>query len=603
LPLRDFPNKENHLKTRVEKSVSKDFSYASYFGTFAGRLCQVIFVRSLSLYQLQTIYEKKAMKIITNSSLGIFLTAIFFVFGFSVSVPAQNSVLGEADLEKLRQEVPTLSQDVRFTTEQGRQMLEFSLKDVLHLMLYRNTTIQSSKFGEAAASAQLIVASQFDKPVLTATIQQTNSASVLGTDLADTTASPYLTSLNRSSTALISTLSKKNTLGMKFSASVQRTVTQSKSYSMAEEGGSLEGGTPTDDPLAATVLSAGVSIPLFQDWGEVNNLPIRRGEIGVDRSRLATQQSTVGLLESAAKTYWNLVGVRENIKTLKEAVKLSQTLVNETSARVEIGVLNLTDLKESQTQLASNQQKLLSAIIQEQEIDDQIRSTLNLGSQAIGFKPIDLPAIHREDLNYRQKLNKIFQFHPDLKSLEYSLKSNAFDMEEALNADKTNLDLDISYSLSGYGRSTTEALQASSQAPLQGYQLGLSITVPLFNKAIDQTILKRQAEKSQFELRIRDKKQQLSINLQTILRNIRFGLEEEKTAMLSVNLAQDLLEKEIEKLKLGKSTSFTVSQAQQKHTDAKLNEILVRVRNEQNYISLIALTGEIYSSYDLPETQ
>lgn len=544
------------------------------------------------------------MKIITDSSLVICLTAIFFVFGFSVSVPAQNSVLGEADLEKLRQEVPTLSKDVKFTTEQGRQMLEFSLKDVLHLMLYRNTTIQSSKFGEAAANAQLIVASQFDKPVLTATIQQATTASVSGTDLADaSTTSPYLTSLNRSSTALVSTLSKKNTLGMKFSASVQRTVTQSKRYSMSEEGGSLEGGTPTDDPLETTVLSAGVSIPLFQDWGDVNNLPIRRGEIGVDRSRLTTQQSTVGLLESAAKTYWNLVGVRENIKTLKEAVKLSQTLVNETGARVEIGVLNLTDLKESQTQLASNQQKLLSAIIQEQEIDDQIRSTLNLGSQAIGFKPIDVPAIHREDLDYSQKLNKIFRFHPDLKSLEFSLKSNAFDMEEALNADKTNLDLDISYSLSGYGRSTTEAFQASSQAPLQGYQLGLSITVPLFNKSTNQTILKRQAEKSQFELRILDKKQQLSINLQTILRNIRFGLEEEKTAMLSVNLAKDLLEKEIEKLKLGKSTSFTVSQAQQKHTDAKLNEILVRVRNEQNYISLIALTGEIYTSYDLPETQ
>ena len=174
-------------------------------------------------------------------------------------------------------------------------------------------------------------------------------------------------------------------------------------------------------------------------------------------------------------------------------------------------------------------------------------------------------------------------------------------MEEALNADKTNLDFDISYSLSGYGRSTTEALQASSQSPLQGYQLGLSVTVPLFNQATNQTILKRQAEKSQLELQFRDKKQQLSISLQTILRNIRFGLEEEKTAQLSMNLAKDLLDKEIEKLKLGKSTSFTVSQAQKQFTDAKLNEILVRVRNEQNYISLIALTGEIYTTFDLQD--
>jgi len=540
----------------------------------------------------------------TNSNLMsvIWIAAFLLLLANPATAQTSNADLGEKFLEKLRQEAPALSKDIKFVTERGRQLLEFSLKDVLHLMLYRNTTIQSSKFGETAAEAQLVAASQFDKPVLTATIQQTNTALVSSTDLADASTSPYISSLNRSSTAISSTLSKKNTLGMIFSASLQRTVSQSKFYTMAESGDSLEGGTPTDEPLESTVLSAGVSIPLLQDWGEVNNLPVRRGEMGVERSRLVTRQAAVGLLESAAKTYWNLVGVRENIKTLEEAVKLSETLVNETSARVEIGVLNLTDLKETQTQLANNQQKLLSAIIQEQEIEDQIRSTLNLGSQAIGFKPIDLPAIHRENLDYRQKLAKIYAFHPDLKSLEFSQKSNAFDMEEALNADKTNLDFDISYSLSGYGRSTTEALQASTQAPLQGYQLGLSVTVPLFNQATNQTILKRQAEKSQLELQIRDKKQQLSISLQTVLRNIRFGLEEEKTALLSVNLAKDLLDKEIEKLKLGKSTSFTVSQAQQKHTDAKLSEILVRVRNEQNYISLIALTGELYEIYDLPET-
>jgi len=47
LSLRDFPNKENHLKTQVEKSVRKDFSYTSLYGTFANRLCEVFFERSL----------------------------------------------------------------------------------------------------------------------------------------------------------------------------------------------------------------------------------------------------------------------------------------------------------------------------------------------------------------------------------------------------------------------------------------------------------------------------------------------------------------------------------------------------------------------------
>ena len=537
----------------------------------------------------------------TNSKSGFTLQilALLLIFGSSAVAQTTNSNPKSDFLNKVRQEIPELSGEMKIVNEGTRQMLEFSLKDLLHLTVHRNITIQASKLGETVAQAQLTAASQIDKPLFTATVQQTKAPSASSTDLADVSASPYITTLERSTTALVSTFSKKNTLGMTFSASLQRTVSQSKVYTMADAGEELAGGTPTDNPLESTVLSAGVSIPLFQDWGDVNELPIRRGEIGVKRSQLATKQTKVGLLESVAKIYWNLVGIRENVQTLEEAVKLSETLVNETRTRVEIGVLNPTDLKEVQTQLASNQQKHLSAIIQKQEIEDQIRSMLSMDTETIGFKPTDLPAIHREKLDYRQQLAKIYQNHPDLKSLEISLKSNAFDMEEALNADKTDLDFSLTYNLNGYGQSTSEALQTFSQSSLQGYQLGMTVKVPLFSQSADQTILRRKTEKSRIELQIRDKKQQLSVNLQTILRNIRFGLEEEKTALLSVNLAKDLLNKEVEKLKLGKSTSYTVSQAQQKYTDAKLNEILVRVKNEQNYISLIALTGELLEIYNL----
>ena len=149
------------------------------------------------------------MKKNSKSIFVVWITAFLLVLGNSATAQAQNTALGNEDLEKLRQEVPALSKNVKIVTERGRQLLEFSLKDVLHLMLYRNTTIQTSKFGEDAADAQLIIASQIDKPILTATIQQTNSASASSTDLADASGSPYLTSLNRSSTAIISTLSKK----------------------------------------------------------------------------------------------------------------------------------------------------------------------------------------------------------------------------------------------------------------------------------------------------------------------------------------------------------------------------------------------------------
>ncbi|MFH2132599.1 MAG: TolC family protein, partial [bacterium] len=347
-------------------------------------------------------------------------------------------------------------------------------------------------------------------------------------------------------------------------------------------------------------LSLGVSVPIFQDWGEVNQVPERRAAIVVEQSRLSTDSSEIGLLESVAKTYWTLVGIRQNIKTLEEAVKLSAMLVKETRARVDVGILNYTDLKEAETQLAGNQQNLLSAKISEQEIEDQIRAALNLENVSFGFKPADPPTIHKVPLEPGELLGKIYANSVQIKQLQALLKSNGIDLAEVENLDKTNLDLSFQYNFSGYGASSAESLQVFDKPKLQGYVVGLTWSVPLFDKITPERISQAKIKRSQLELNLLDVKSQLSINLQTILRNLSFSLEEEKNAILSKELAKDLMEKEIEKLKIGKSTGYNVSQAQQKYTTARYSEILVRVKNEQNYISLLALTGDLYSHYSLP---
>ena len=251
--------------------------------------------------------------------------------------------------------------------------------------------------------------------------------------------------------------------------------------------------------------------------------------------------------------------------------------------------------------MAANLQELLSTRIKEQEIEDQLRTFINLKTGQIGFLPSDSPQIHEEKYEHSSLLQKIFQGNSELLGLENSLRANRYDLVEALNRDKTNLDVEVEYKLKGYGVSVSEAFQGFGKSQFHDYEIGLNWVVPLFDKATPQSILKRKIETNQLELRIRNKKLQLSVKLQTILRNLSFALEEQKTAVMSLNLAKDLLEKEVEKLKIGKSTSYNVSLAQQRYTRAKFNEIVVRVRNEQNFISLLTLTGEIFSYFKLSE--
>ncbi len=527
------------------------------------------------------------------------------ILGILIATPMTLWGMTESDknlLKQFQEEEPEVYSRSRLVLERGRQLLEISLGDILKLVRSRSITLKSSLMGEQAALSQLVLAEQPTQPYLTTSIQQVKTPSLLSSasNLSETPGSgPYMTTYSTDLTQITATWSKRNKLGMTFSTSLEKTTQQTTTYKKLTKEDTLSGVEPTGDPIESATLSIGMSVPLFQDFGKVNRSNEIRAEVGFEQSQLSTDQTELSLLESVAKTYWTLVGVRENISSLEEAVKLSALLVEETEARVDVGILNYTDLKEAETQLATNRQSLLSAKISEQEIEDQIRVALNLENVSFGFKPADSPTIHREQLDPAKLLEKSYANSVQIKLLTASVKANGVDLMEAENLDRTNLDLSLQYNFSGYGATSSESLQVFDNEPLQGYAVGLSWTVPLFDNITPKRIAQAKIKRSQIELQLQDAKSQLTINLQTILRNLRFGLEEEKNAILSKDLAKDLLEKEIEKLKIGKSTGYNVSQAQQKYTGARYLDVLVRVKNEQNFIALLTLTGDLHSHFNL----
>ena len=64
-------------------------------------------------------------------------------------------------------------------------------------------------------------------------------------------------------------------------------------------------------------------------------------------------------------------------------------------------------------------------------------------------------------------------------------------------------------------------------------------------------------------------------------------------------VSKDQLRNEIERFKLGKSTSYQISQYQQDVVEAEQQEILIRIRQENIQIELLTLTGEFDEKYEL----
>lgn len=480
--------------------------------------------------------------------------------------------------------------------EDGRNLVEVSLKEVLLLTQQRNTALDSIRLNQTIAEHGLEAAKNTNGATLTNSITYGRAVSPSsGTNFVDAYASDSMT--------LSSSLGKKTDIGIRYGLTYTEVRSQSQSITIAQEGDAAVTGAEGDLEHASS-LRGSLTVPLAQDFGTAaNTLPMARGEIGLSKSMLLIRQREEQMLTLAASTYWDMVGAQEQVRVGKEAMRLSEQLLKNNLQRLQAGVLSPTDIQFTRTQLSRDKQRLLSAQIAVLRIEDQVRAFLNLENlQDYGMKPTSKPTQRNDQPEFETEIVKVYRNHAELAQLETDLMANSLDMVEAENKTRSDLDLELYYTFNGYASNQFKGSQGFSDTLTNSYGATLTWTVPLFDTSAEEKLRQRALERQQLELRLQSLKSDLSVKLQTVIRQIRLSREEADTSNAFRLLAEELLKNEIERFRLGQSTSFQVSQLKQDAAEAQVQEILTRIRSEINYLDLMVITGELYDHYGLTPT-
>jgi outer membrane protein TolC len=489
------------------------------------------------------------------------------------------------------EDLAALLKDYKVVTEDGRQTVELTLSQVLNLGLQRSTSLQATRVGEDIAASAITGARDRNHP------QLVNSAAY-GRAI---NAIPQFGGQRTDSTTLSSTLSKKLDNGIDLAAILSETSVSGDTFAIDSSGEtSAFGGGKSFDSSA---LTAQVTIPFFQDAGDVNDVPVRLAEVDLKTSANNTREARLALLRQVSTTYWDLVGIRESIKVEQDAVKLSEQLLKDNQARLQAGVLSPADVKVSESQLAQDRANLLDVQVQAQRIEDQVRAALNLDALPYGLKPVEEPVLRQGSFDLKTLLDKSLQYDPALANLQAALARNSFEQQQADNLDKTNLDLALKYTFNGYGGDPSGATGNLTQTDLSGYGATLTWTVPLFDTTTAQTIRRKKLERVRIELQTASRRSEITVQAQAAKRLLSLAEQNVKTARIAVSLQNELLQNEIERLRLGESTSFRVAQVQQDFNQARQTEILARIGYEKIFLDVLLLTGDIYSQYQLPPEQ
>jgi outer membrane protein TolC len=323
--------------------------------------------------------------------------------------------------------------------------------------------------------------------------------------------------------------------------------------------------------------------------------------------------------------YWDLVYAYENVRVQKEQLAFAQRTLSDNQKQVQIGTLAPIEVVRAQSTVASNQQTLTLALtnleLQQLLMKNAISRTLVdpvlADAEVIPTSTMELTAqeavVPTQDL-----VNDALSHRPELAEARINLTNTEISNKAIRSALLPSVDLFAYYGGAGLGGlqnpsnlcinngnligctptadSATPVSYAStlnqlinSTAPDKG--AGVTINIPLRNRAGQATQVRSEFEYRQAQLRI----QQIENQVRIEVRNAQFGVQQNRASVASaqaaVDLARQSLDAEQKKYALGASTSTLVLQNQAAMTQAEVTLVSAKALYEKAEVELDRAIG------------
>lgn len=385
------------------------------------------------------------------------------------------------------------------------------------------------------------------------------------------------------------------------------------------------------NPFLQSALTVTITQSLLRGFGILPNTRLiieakRTVQVGISQ----LEQQVMATTAQVSNDYWELVYARENVKVEEAALGVSQRLFEENSRRLEIGTLSSLDVLTAQSQVAADKQ----ALVQAQSVQLQDETTLLndltknpfdpalLSAEILPTTPISAPDTG-ENVRLEDAVKEAWQKRPELKQAELLLQNAGTDVKATRNELLPAVNLVGQYMASGLGgvqTSTTStptgafaaglpvvdangvpvaglfqstAIAAPSQVIFPGgvgqdlrrvfrgtystFEGGININLPIRNRAAQadnaQALLVERQQKTQY------RQQQNSIFVS--VRNALIALREDRASLAAAQeakkLAEQTLQDEQEKYRLGASTSYNVVLRSRDVTAAEGTELRDRI--------------------------
>ena len=366
------------------------------------------------------------------------------------------------------------------------------------------------------------------------------------------------------------------------------------------------------NPIYSSDLALTVTQPLLKDFG----IDLNKREIYIAKNdqKISDHQFTEKVIATIAETeniYWDLVFSIEDLKVKETSLQRARDLEKQVKAQVDVGTLAELEILQAKSNVASREERLLNAQNLIDDNGDNLKSILNFSFDSEeGLKeiiPADSPVFEPGAENSLEETLKTALIHrPDLLAKKMELENRNIEAKYNENQTLPTLDLVGSLGLNGLsGDSSTKngsydsALSEAFSTDFRLWQFGINLSYPLGNRAAKSKLAIKRLEVAQLLLNIKDLEKTIVVEVREAHRQIKTDIKRVQATRVARKLAEEKLNAEEKKFKVGLSTSFNVLEFQEDLAEEQSNEIKAVIDYNKSLNRLNQVMARTLEAHDI----
>jgi outer membrane protein TolC len=357
------------------------------------------------------------------------------------------------------------------------------------------------------------------------------------------------------------------------------------------------------NPRYGSQLLFAFSQPLLRGFGyRVPRKEILIAQQSRDQAEDAAKKAVLDTLYAAETAYWDLVFAVEDLEVKRQSVGLARNLLERNRREREIGMLAPIEVVSAEAEVAAREADILQAEALVKSREDALRNLLDMrtpaGETPAPLIPADAPAPEAPAVSVESALAAALSARPELLSARTGVRSKDLELTYARNQLLPDLSLNLSYWSPGVSGTqilyqddnpfsgvvvgtiagqAADAMKDAFRFRYKNWNAGLTLTVPL------STVLTRAAaaqagfDVERARLELEKTEQQIILEVRDAVRDVETNAKRVAAYAAALRLAEQKLEGEERKVKVGLSTNYTLLQVQRDLATAKSLHLRARI--------------------------